>query len=119
MNLVRELAESGRKIRVEHKRRQRLPCAQGWIVSGPDLSEYHEILAEELNVEAIGLEPDLNRFQKTEVHPNRRKLGAKCRQDLPKVISAFDELDHETLWSELQNGTVKIEGYEVSLEDVE
>ena len=119
MNLVRELAEAGRKIRVEHKRRQRLPCAQGWIVSGPDLAEYHEILAEELNVEAIGLEPDLNRFQKTEVHPNRRKLGAKCRQDLPKVISALAKLDHETLWSELQNGVVSIEGYEVTLEDVE
>ena len=52
------------------------------------------------------------------MHPNRRKLGAKCRR-LPKVISAFDEPDHETLWSELQNGAVMIEGYEVSLEDVE
>ena len=44
MTLVRELAEAGRRIRVEAGRRQRLPCAQGWIVAGPDLSIFHDIL---------------------------------------------------------------------------
>ena len=43
MSLVRELAETGRRIRVDAGRRQRLPCGDGWIVSGPDLSQFHEI----------------------------------------------------------------------------
>ena len=86
MALVRELAETGRRIRVDADRRQRLPCSEGWIVSGPDLSAFHEILAEELNVETISLEQDLDRFQKVEVIPNRRTLGAKCRQDLPCLL---------------------------------
>ena len=36
MALVRELAETGRRIRVDASRRQRLPCGDGWIVSGPN-----------------------------------------------------------------------------------
>ena len=58
MALVRELAETGRRIRVDANRRQRLPCREGWIVAGPDLSEFHDLLEEELNVEAIQAEAD-------------------------------------------------------------
>ena len=53
MSIVRMLAETGRKIRVEAKRRQRLPCKEGWIVGGPNLSDFHSIIAEELNKATI------------------------------------------------------------------
>ena len=119
MELVRELAETGRKIRVESDRRQRLPCAEGWIVSGPDLSDFHDILAEELNVETISLEEDLDRFQKIEVLPNRRTLGAKCRQDLPKVLDGIQSGDSESLLARIKSGNLVIAGYEISDEDVE
>ena len=119
MELVRELAETGRKIRVESDRRQRLPCAEGWIVSGPDLSDFHDILAEELNVETISLEEDLDRFQKIEVLPNRRTLGAKCRQDLPKVLDGIQSGDSESLLASIKSGNLVIAGYEISDEDVE
>ena len=37
MELVRSLEETGRRVRVKAKRRQRLPSNEGWIVGGPDL----------------------------------------------------------------------------------
>ena len=72
MELVRSLAETGRRIRVKAKRRQRLPCNEGWIVGGPDLGVFHEILAEELNVEKISTVNDLDKFQQIELSPNRK-----------------------------------------------
>ena len=119
MALVRELAETGRRIRVDADRRQRLPCAEGWIVSGPDLSAYHEILAEELNVEVISLEEDLDRFQKVEVVPNRRSLGAKCRQDLPAVLQGIADGDSEAMLASVEAGNLSIAGYEISKDDIE
>ena len=85
MELVRELAETGRRIRVEAGRRQRLPCGEGWIVSGPDLSQFHEILAEELNVENIAIEQDLDRFQQIELAPNFRALAPKARSEVNSI----------------------------------
>ena len=109
MSLVRQLAEMGRKIRVDAKRRQRLPCAEGWIVGGPDLSEMHDLLSEELNVEEISLEEDLDRFQKVEIQPNRKALGKKARQELPQVLQALEELDdHEATLADIQAGRMSI-----------
>ena len=119
MTLVRELAETGRRIRVDADRRQRLPCAEGWIVSGPDLSDFHEILAEELNVEMISLEEDLDRFQKVEVTPNRRTLGAKCRQDLPAVLQGIADGDSEAMLASIEAGNLVIAGYEIGSGDIE
>ena len=100
-------------------RRQRLPCSEGWIVSGPDLSAFHEILAEELNVETISLEQDLDRFQKVEVITNRRTLGAKCRQDLPAVLQGFAEGDSESMLAGIESGNLVISGYEITEDDIE
>ncbi|MCS5526223.1 MAG: DUF5915 domain-containing protein, partial [Candidatus Poseidoniaceae archaeon] len=119
MNLVRELAETGRRIRVDNDRRQRLPCAEGWIVSGPNLSAFHDILAEELNVETISLEKDLDRFQSEVVHPNRRSLGAKCRQDLPAVLAGITDGDSESMLASIEAGNLVIAGYEITADDIE
>ena len=119
MEVVRELAETGRRIRVDADRRQRLPCAEGWIVSGPDLSAFHDILAEELNVEKISLETDLDRFQRIEVVPNRRTLGAKCRQDLPAVLEGIAGGDSESMLASIDAGNLVIAGYEITSDDIE
>ena len=120
MALVRQLAEMGRKIRVEAKRRQRLPCAEGWIVGGPDLSNMHDLLAEELNVENISIEQDLDRFQRVEILPNRKSLGRKARQDLPQVLEGLDALsDHEVALEDIRSGRMTIAGYLIEEEDIE
>jgi len=119
MEVVRRLAETGRRVRIDSDRRQRLPCREGWIVGGPDLAQFHEILAEELNVEIVSTEDDLDRFQRIELIPDNKALGRKCRADLPKVKAAIEAADPESLWDMITSGGAEIEGYTLSDEDVD
>jgi len=119
MLLVRELAEAGRKIRVDAGRRQRLPCLKGWIVGGGDLSQFHAVLSEELNVESISTEKDLDRFQKIELLPNRKALGRKCRQDLPAVLTELQAGDSESMWDSILARNLVLSGYQINEDDVE
>jgi isoleucyl-tRNA synthetase len=119
MALVRKLAETGRRVRVDAGRRQRLPCKYGWIVGGPDISEFHEILAEELNVELLTTEDDLDRFQKIQIAPNRKALGRKCRQDLPAVLDLLADADPDNILLEIEAEICIIEGYDITMEDIE
>ncbi|MEC8446597.1 MAG: class I tRNA ligase family protein, partial [Candidatus Thermoplasmatota archaeon] len=118
MSIVRTLAETGRKIRVAAKRRQRLPCKEGWIVGGPKLDEFHSIIAEELNVETLTTEKNLDRFQKIEVLPNHKVLGAKCRADLPKVLAELSKSDPDSLLSDIESGVANLAGFEITLDDI-
>ena len=119
MSLVRSLAEAGRRIRVESNRRQRLPCQTGWIVGGPDISRFNDILAEELNVEVLTTESDLDAFQKIVLEPNRKVLGAKCRSDLPSVLAQLDLAHPEELLLEIEAGIAALGGYEITMDDIE
>jgi len=119
MSLVRSLAEAGRRIRVESNRRQRLPCQTGWIVGGPDISRFNDILAEELNVEVLTTESDLDAFQKIVLGPNRKVLGAKCRSDLPSVLAQLDLANPEELLLEIEAGIAALGGYEITMDDIE
>jgi len=119
MSVVRSLAETGRKIRVDVNRRQRLPCRSGWIVGGPELSNFHDILAEELNVENLTTELDLDRFQRVELAPNHKALGAKCRADFPKVLKELGDMDPESFLSDVKSGSAKLAGYEITENDIE
>ena len=119
MQLVRNLAEAGRKVRVDNDHRQRLPCQTGWLVGAKGIDEFYPILAEEINVLDLQTENDLDRFQRIEVSPNRKTLGRKCRQDLPKVMAALAEADPDALWDDIQNGRCVIAGFELEPIDVE
>jgi isoleucyl-tRNA synthetase len=120
MALVRELAEVGRRIRVEAKRRQRLPCSQGWIVSGTDMEEFHDILAEELNVETIAVETDLDRFQQIELAPNFRALAPKARSEVNAVANEIkNAADPTAMLASIQAGTCEILGVKIEETDVE
>ena len=120
MTLVRELAEAGRRIRIDGNRRQRLPCAQGWIVAGPDLSAFHELLAEELNVETILVENDLDRFQRVELAPNFRALAPKARAQVNDVANAIRTTeDPGGLLASINEGGAEVLGVLVEAGDVE
>ncbi|MBU03998.1 MAG: hypothetical protein CMA58_03345 [Euryarchaeota archaeon] len=119
MKIVRDLAEAGRRIRVEGERRQRLPCRNGWIIGGPDISSFFDILSEELNVENLILESDLDKFQKIVLMPNRKVLGSKCRSDLPLVLSQLEEADPDSLLLEIEAGIAALAGYDITMDDIE
>ena len=120
MALVRELAETGRRIRVDAARRQRLPCGDGWIVSGPDLAEFHDILAEELNVENISVETDLDRFQQIELAPNFRALAPRARGDVNSIAAEIRNAEKPTaMLEQIKSGSLEIMGITIEESDVE
>ncbi|DAC19565.1 MAG TPA: hypothetical protein D7H90_01905 [Candidatus Poseidoniales archaeon] len=120
MELVRELAETGRRIRIDAQRRQRLPCAEGWIVAGPDLQPYHDLLCEELNVESISVETDLDRFQQVELAVNFRALAPRAKGDVNAIASQIkNHSDQESLLAEIQNGWCAIMGVDILVSDIE
>jgi isoleucyl-tRNA synthetase len=118
MSIVRTLTETGRRIRVDSNRRQRLPCQSGWIVGGTDLSAFHSIIAEELNVESLKTEKNLDRFQRIEIAPNHKVLGKKCRADLPEVLSELASADSEKLLVEIEKGNANLAGYDITMDDI-
>ena len=67
----------------------------------------------------ISLEKDLDRFQKVEVTPNRRTLGAICRQDLPAVLQGIADGDSEAMLASIEAGNLVIAGYEIGADDIE
>ena len=120
MELVRELAETGRRIRIDSQRRQRLPCAEGWIVAGPDLQAYHDLLCEELNVENISVETDLDRFQQVELAVNFRALAPRAKGDVNAIAGQIkNHSDQETLLSDIRNGSCTILGVDILESDIE
>ena len=120
MELVRELAEAGRRIRIAEGRRQRLPCLQGWIVSGPDVSIFTELLQEELNVETISTETDLEKFQKIKLNPNFRSLAPKARQNVNQIAGLIKSADDpEKMYEQIIAGGFTLMDVEINPEDVE
>jgi isoleucyl-tRNA synthetase len=91
----------------------------GWIIGGPDLADFHEILAEELNVESLMTEDDLDRFQRIVLEPNRKTLGAKCRSDLPAVLAKLETADPDSLLLEVEAGIAALAGYQITMDDIE
>ena len=55
--------------------------------------QFHNLLAEELNVVSLAVETDLEKFQQVELRPNFKSLGAKVKGDLPAVKAALEALD--------------------------
>tara|TARA_B100001113_G_scaffold83055_1_gene66042 strand:- start:6037 stop:7470 length:1434 start_codon:yes stop_codon:yes gene_type:complete len=120
MALVRELAETGRRIRIDAQRRQRLPCAEGWIVAGPNLEAYHDLLCEELNVESISIETDLDRFQQVELGVNFRALAPRAKGDVNAIAGQIkNHPDQDALLADIRNGSCTIMGVDILESDVE
>ena len=120
MALVRELAETGRRIRIDAQRRQRLPCAEGWIVAGPNLEAYHDLLCEELNVESISVETDLDRFQQIELGVNFRALAPRAKGDVNAIAGQIkNHPDQDALLADIRGGSCTIMGVDILESDVE
>ena len=58
------------------------------------------------------------RFQKIEVLPNHKVLGAKCRADLPKVLSELSQVEPDSFLSEIDEGKAKLAGFDITIEDI-
>ena len=95
MDRVREIASAGLALRKAQKLRVRLPLARFTVVSADPaaLEPYRDILADELNVRAVELEP-LRESSLAEhgierrLTVNARALGPRLGSDVQRVIQA-------------------------------
>ena len=84
------------------------------------MTEFHDILAEELNVESIEVENDLDRFQQIELAPNFRALAPKARSEVNAVAGQIKNAENPTeLLASIQSGTCEIMGVSIDEGDVE
>ena len=89
-------------------------------LQGPNLSAFHDLLAEELNVEPSELETDLDRFQRIELAPNFRALAPKARAEVNNVANAIRNAeDPEALLTSINDGGADVLGVLVEPSDVE
>jgi isoleucyl-tRNA synthetase len=95
MDRVREIASAGLALRKAQKLRVRLPLSQLTVVSSDPgaLDPFTDILAEELNVRVVGLEPlresSLGDFGiERRLTVNARALGPRLGKDVQRVIQA-------------------------------
>jgi isoleucyl-tRNA synthetase len=123
MATVRAVSALGRRVREDHKLKVRQPLRELTVVHRDDrvradVLASAALLADELNVKKISVEPDESAFATISVKPNFKTLGKRCGPKL-KPIGAelarwgFDEVGR------LEAGeTITVEGEVLGLEDV-
>jgi isoleucyl-tRNA synthetase len=114
--LVREVASLGRAARAGAKLKTRQPLSKVVVVlvvpasapagrdAGPTIVRKHEqVLLDELNVKAIEIAHQADKFVNYELKPNFKAIGAKHRELVPLIKSALAKADVATLRAELSS----------------
>ena len=87
MRRVQMVVSVGNKLREQYKLRNRLPLAD-MTVAGADLSEYTDIIADELNVKRVKFTSTTTEFADSFVYLITPKIGARLGGALREIIPA-------------------------------
>lgn len=127
MEAVMTIVSMGRLLRTEHKLKVRQPLAKLHVVCGKEevlakLSDYTEIMQEELNVKELSFGSNESELAILKAKANFRQLGPRFGQNMKLVAKAITSLDHDTLIT-LSGGTpvgieINGESYELESSDV-
>jgi isoleucyl-tRNA synthetase len=114
MDYIRDICSTALSLRERYNLRVRLPLASLTLVgSNVDrIAPYMALIEEEVNVKAINLESDSDKFGKREIKV-KGSIGSRLKGEMPKVMTAAKE----GRWSLLDNGRVKIEGHLLEPDD--
>ena len=124
MNLLREIASSGRSARANAKLKVRQPLAAVTVVLNDIthqqwLQQHDEILTTELNVKSVDYTSDAGQFVTYQVIPNFKRLGPRVGKLMPQVKSRLASTSGADLLADLEsNGKVflDVEGQQVELD---
>jgi isoleucyl-tRNA synthetase len=125
MELARRLTSLGRAARSEAGVKVRQPLSRALVFLPPGAPAIlHDMVAEELNVDAIDMADELSEVLEFELIPNFRTLGARLRDQMQDVKPALDALDAASAADALEAGqpiTLALPGgpVELSPEDVQ
>jgi isoleucyl-tRNA synthetase len=109
MDAIMTIVSMGRLLRTEHKLKVRQPLAKLHVVCCKDevlskLSDFTEIMQEELNVKVISFGNNESELALLKAKANFRQLGPRFGQNMKFAAKAISSLDHETLVT-LSSGT--------------
>lgn len=94
MRRVQMVVSVGNKLREQYKLRNRLPLAD-MTVAGTDLSEYTDIIADELNVKNVKFASTTTEFADSFVYLITPKIGARLGGALSTIIPAVKKGEYK------------------------
>ncbi len=94
MRRVQMVVSTGKQLREQYKLRNRLPLAD-MTIAGADLSEYTDIIADELNVKRVKFTANTTDFADSFVYLITPKIGSRLGGALSKIIPAVKQGNYE------------------------
>ncbi len=113
MRRVQMVVSVGKQLREQHKLRNRLPLNK-LVVAGADLSEYGDIIRDELNVKSVEFTDNYNDVADAFVYLVTPKIGARLGGALKQIIPAVKQGNYE-----IRDGRLYVGEYELNPEEFE
>lgn len=103
MRRVQSIVSVGKQLREQYKLRNRLPLSK-MTVAGTDLTEYSDIIKDELNVKEIEFTSDVSSVADSFVYLITPKIGARLGGALKEIIPAVKRGEYEISGTNLNVG---------------
>lgn len=123
MENVRTAVTLARSIRQEKNLKVRQPLTTlTWVIkdenAGQKLADFLPIIAEEINVRDVNIIQNDEELVELNALPNLKVLGKKVGRKMNDVSNAVKALDTETLRAVEAGGTVKVDEFELTAEEI-
>lgn len=113
MRRVQLVVSTGKQLREKYGLRNRLPL-RSMIVAGSDLSDYADIIKDELNVKSVKFESNTDNVADSFVYLITPKIGARLGGALKDIIPAVKRGDYE-----LSGDKLLVAGHELNADEFE
>ena len=117
MDRIRDAASTALRLREDEGIRVRLPLSS-MVIAGPgssSLSNFLELLTDEVNVKEVKLIEDLDKYATYSLQPNGSLLGPRLGKDVQAVFAAAKSGD----WELNEDGTAKVADVLLNAEEFE
>ena len=94
MRRVQSIVSTGKQLREQHKLRNRLPLAS-MTIAGTDLSEYADIIRDELNVKEVQFIENIDDVADSFIYLITPKIGARLGGALKEIIPAVKRGEYQ------------------------
>lgn len=123
MATVRTIVTLGRGLRKRSEIRVRQPLSTVTIVTRSEaeqkaVTNHEALIAEELNVHSVEVHADEAGLVDLAAKPNFKELGPRYGKQMGDVSRAIAALDHDTIASLLDGGSVEAEAFTLSASDL-
>lgn len=113
MRRVQSIVSVGKQLREQYKLHNRLPLSK-MTVAGKDLTEYTDIIKDELNVKEIDFTSEISGVADSFVYLITPKIGARLGGALKEIIPAVKRGEYE-----ISGETIKVGNYVLNDEEFE